>query len=67
MILFRSNNEGPNPDLLEDFGTRRTPSESSIFFSAVRGFLEKSFGFFSEFLQNIEIDKVNLNGSKLNK
>ena len=47
VILFRRNFKGPSPEIFQDFGCHINKFEPSIYFSAVRGFLTKSFGLFS--------------------
>ena len=47
VILFQRNLKGPSPELFSDFGWHINKFEPSIYFSAVRGFLTKSFGLFS--------------------
>jgi len=47
VILFRTNSKGPSPGLYEDFGCRINKNEPSIYFTAVRGFMARSFGLFT--------------------
>ena len=65
VILFRSNAKGPNPTIYEDFGSRIDKYEPSILFSAIRGFMTKSFGIFSEFVENQDLDEINLHEGKI--
>ena len=56
VILFRRNYKGPSPELLQDFGWKININEPTVYFSAIRGFISKSYGLFSSQAFDVNID-----------
>ena len=61
VILLRTDAKSQTPALYQDFGARLSKHEPSIYFTAVRGLMTKSFGLFSENINPDELVEPNFN------